>query len=99
MTEIFERRAFMTFAKYSAIVVLLAASFVLPSNAQENSDGPVARPDGTRAKYLSFYGTGRSDWATVLPGATAGQPHVWKIRKNQAGPEVSTTFNFGLSGD
>jgi hypothetical protein len=99
MIERFERRTIFAFGNFFAIVALLVTGFVFQLNAQESIDGPVARPEGTRAKYLSFYGTGRADWATILPGAVTGEPHVWKIRKNQAGPEVSTTFNFGVFGD
>jgi hypothetical protein len=99
MTEIFERRAFFAFAKFFAIAALLVAGVVFPVNAQEGSDGPVARTAGKNAKFLSFYGTGRADWATVATPTAEGQPIVWKIRKNQAGPEVSTTFNFGLFND
>jgi len=100
MTEISERRVFFAFTKVFAIVALLVSAFLLPISAQvDTAEESAARPEGIRAKYLSFYGTGRADWATVTPAAAAGNPIVWKIRKNQAGPEVSSTFNFGLFGD
>jgi len=99
MTEISERRVFFAFTKVFAIVALLVSAFLLPIIAQvDTAEESVARPEGLRAKHLSFYGTGRADWATVNQPA-AGADRVWRIRKNQAGPEVSNTFNFGLSGD
>jgi len=101
MTERFQSRTLFRLTVISAfLVTLIVLVTVVPVTAQVDvSDkSNEQQPEGTLAKYLSFYGTGRADWAVLTIGAT-GTPITWKIRKNQAGPEVSSTFNFGVVGD
>ena len=101
MTEIFERRAFFAFAKYSALLALLISTFALCLTAQvDTAEESVESVAGTRAKLFAVYGTNRSDWVTVaVPAAMSGAPYTWRIRKNQAGAAPSATFNFGLDPD
>jgi len=101
MTVKSERVPFFAFVKVFAIVGLFIAASVSTLSAQiDTSSESTQRPEATRAKYLAFYGTTRSDWATVaIPAAMSGLPYTWKIRKNAAGTPVSSTFNFGLDGD
>ena len=53
-----------------------------------------------RAKYLAFYGTNRSDWATISSPVTPGAPLTWNILKNPAtAPAQIAQFNWGVNTD
>src|SRR4051812_26490408 len=91
------KRGFSFFALLAFLISALPAmTNALTKNKLEGGFVPQVR-----AKYLAFYGTNYSDWATLTIPGTTGQPITWKILKNPADPTPGAArisiFNWGVA--